>query len=127
MKIYVDFDGVIFDSEKLLFEEYKKFKNQSESLKIKYIQEKDWEELLSKCNVINNGIEILKSLRKDISILTKVFSMENEGVAKIKILRSMGIYNAVKEGTWQQMEEELMKVTEGVAAINIIGSGGCWI
>lgn len=32
--------------------------------------------------------------------------------------------NAVKEGTWQQMEEELMKVTEAVAAINIIGSGG---
>ena len=32
--------------------------------------------------------------------------------------------NAVKEGTWQQMEEVLMKVTEGVAAINIIGSGG---
>ena len=32
--------------------------------------------------------------------------------------------NAVKEGTWQQMEEELMKVTEGDAAINIIGSGG---
>ena len=32
--------------------------------------------------------------------------------------------NAVKEGTWQQMEDELMKVTEGVAAINIIGSGG---
>ena len=32
--------------------------------------------------------------------------------------------NAVKEGTWQQMEEELMKVTEGVAANNIIGSGG---
>src|SRR5699024_7416283 len=32
--------------------------------------------------------------------------------------------NAVKEGTWQQMEEELMKVTEGVAAINIIGSCG---
>ena len=32
--------------------------------------------------------------------------------------------NAVKEGTWQQMEEEPMKVTEGVAAINIIGSGG---
>ena len=32
--------------------------------------------------------------------------------------------NAVKEGTWQQMEEELMKVTEGGAAINIIGSGG---
>lgn len=35
--------------------------------------------------------------------------------------------NAVKEGTWQQMEEELMKVTEGVAAINIIGSVGILI
>lgn len=32
--------------------------------------------------------------------------------------------NAVKEGTWQQMEEELEKATEGFADINIIGSGG---
>ena len=36
----------------------------------------------------------------------------------------VSLSNAVKERTWQQMEEELMKVTEGVAAINIIGSGG---
>ena len=40
-------------------------------------------------------------------------------IGTVRMLR-----NAVKEGTWQQMEEELMKVTEGVAAINIIGSGG---
>lgn len=32
--------------------------------------------------------------------------------------------NAVKEETWQQMEEELMKATEGIATVNIIGSGG---
>ncbi|WP_455669546.1 Ppx/GppA phosphatase family protein [Phocaeicola sp.] len=32
--------------------------------------------------------------------------------------------NAVKEGTWQQMEEELRKATEGFTGINIIGSGG---
>lgn len=32
--------------------------------------------------------------------------------------------HAVKEGTWQQMEEELAKATEGFASINIIGSGG---
>jgi exopolyphosphatase/guanosine-5'-triphosphate,3'-diphosphate pyrophosphatase len=32
--------------------------------------------------------------------------------------------NAVKEGTWQQMEEELSKATEGFTGINIIGSGG---
>ena len=38
-----------------------------------------------------------------------------------------GVGNAVKEGTWQQMEEELMKVIEGAAAINIIGSVGILI
>ena len=32
--------------------------------------------------------------------------------------------NAVKEETWRQMEEELGKATEGVATVNIIGSGG---
>lgn len=32
--------------------------------------------------------------------------------------------NAVREGTWQQMEEELGKAAEGFAGINIIGSGG---
>lgn len=32
--------------------------------------------------------------------------------------------NAVKEGAWRQMEEELRKATENFASINIIGSGG---
>lgn len=32
--------------------------------------------------------------------------------------------NAVADGTWQRMEEELKKATEGFTSINIIGSGG---
>lgn len=32
--------------------------------------------------------------------------------------------NAVKEGTWQQMESDLAKATENITPINIIGSGG---
>lgn len=32
--------------------------------------------------------------------------------------------NAVKEGTWQQMEDELREATAGFTSINIIGSGG---
>lgn len=32
--------------------------------------------------------------------------------------------NAVQEGTWERMEEELKQATEGLTSINIIGSGG---
>ena len=37
MKIYVDFDGVIFDSEKILFEEYHKLKERNEEIKMNYL------------------------------------------------------------------------------------------
>ncbi|WP_455674519.1 Ppx/GppA phosphatase family protein [Phocaeicola sp.] len=32
--------------------------------------------------------------------------------------------NAVREGTWQQMEDDLKRVTDGITSVNIIGSGG---
>lgn len=44
---------------------------------------------------INDAINILKSLKRDITILTKVHSMENEGVTKIKFLRNLGIQNNI--------------------------------
>ena len=95
MKRYVDCDGVIFDSEILLFDdEYRNLKIQEEFSKIKYIQTKDWYEILKKSEVINDAINILKELR-DVAILTKVHSMENEGVAKIKFLRELGIRNEI--------------------------------
>lgn len=96
MKIYVDLDGVIFDSETLLFdEEYRKLNIRNESDKIKYIQNKNWYEMLRRSEIINNSINILKGLRKDICILTKIHSMENEGVAKIRILRESEIQNNI--------------------------------
>lgn len=91
MKIYVDFDEVIVDSEKWLFDGYEELHITTEAEKIKYIQNKDWKQILSKAEIINDAINILKGLKKDITILTKVHSMENEGVAKIKFLRSKGI------------------------------------
>ena len=57
----------------------------------------------------------------EINLLTNgelVWSVSSN-IGTVRMLRT-----AVNAGTWQQMEEELMKVTEGVAAINIIGSGG---
>jgi len=95
MKKYVDCDGVIFDSEIWLFdEEYRSLKIKNEFDKIKYIQTKDWTEILRKSEIINDAINILKEL-KDVAILTKVHSMENEGVAKINIFRSLDVKNEI--------------------------------
>lgn len=95
MKKYIDCDGVVFDSEIWLFDdEYRSLKIKEEFDKIKYIQNKDWNEILSKSEIINDAISILKDLR-DFAILTKVHSMENEGVAKIKLFRSFDIRNEI--------------------------------
>ena len=89
MKKYVDFDGVIFDSLCLLFdEEYRSLKVTDETEKIKYIQNKDWNLILEKSGIINDAINILKEL-KGVSILTKVNSLENEATAKIKKIRRL--------------------------------------
>lgn len=95
MKKYVDCDGVILDSEVWLFdEEYKALNIKTEDEKIRYIQKKNWYEILRKSEIINNAVEILKELR-DVAILTKVHSMRNEGVAKIKIFRDLGLENEI--------------------------------
>lgn len=95
MRKYVDCDGVIFNSEVLLFDdEYRSLKIDNELDKIKYIQKKDWNQILRKSEIINDAINILKEL-KDVAILTKVHSMKNEGVAKIKILRELDIKNEI--------------------------------
>lgn len=95
MRVYIDFDEVLFATEDLLFEEYKSLKSQGIKVdKLNYMKNKNWEELLNKSEIINNAIEILKDL-KEAAILTKVHSMENEAVAKIKKLRSLGISNEV--------------------------------
>ena len=87
MKKYVDCDGVIFDSITYLFnDEYKSLNITEESEKIKYLQKIDWNKVLRESEIINNAINILKELN-DVAILTKVNSMENEGVAKIKCFR----------------------------------------
>lgn len=95
MKKYIDCDGVVFNSEILLFDdEYRSLKMKDEFNKIKYIQTKDWNEILRKSEIINDAINILKELR-EFAILTKVHSLENEGVAKIKFFRSLDIKNEI--------------------------------
>ena len=91
MKKYVDFDGVIKDTYMPLFEDY--FANQKNGEYIddtEHVIKKDWIYVLEKSPIINNAIKILNEL-DDTSILTRIHSLENEGVAKIKDLRNLGV------------------------------------
>lgn len=88
---YIDFDDVIKATGEILFSDYARDNGSDiESEKVKYIQQYDWEELLRISPIINNAIEIIKSM-DDVAILTKTHSLNNEGVAKIRYLRSIGV------------------------------------
>ena len=61
MKIYIDFDEVLFATEDLLFEEYKILKSKGIKVdKLNYMQNKNWEELLKKAEPINNIIVVIR-------------------------------------------------------------------
>ena len=92
---YIDFDGVILDTEELLFKECRK--NPDRHLlpieeKIKYMQSADWHKILLESPVINDSLYILKQMDTNTSqILTTVHSLTNEGYEKIKYLRDHNI------------------------------------
>lgn len=97
--VYIDFDGVILDTEELLFKEWRKNPNHSllpEKSKIRYIQEVDWEFILNHSDMIHDSIYYLKNMDpKDSAILTKIHSLTNEGVAKVNWIRSHDILQNV--------------------------------
>lgn len=93
--LYIDFDGVILDTEDVLFEEWRKNPDSlilPETEKIKYIQNKDWNYILNNSEIINDAIKYLNMMDPSKSfILTKVHSLRNEGMEKIKWLREKGV------------------------------------
>ena len=97
--VYIDFDGVILDTEGLLFEEWRKNPNRhllSEIDKIRYIQNSNWNYIINNSEIINDSIYYLKQMDPSRSaILTKIHTSANEGVAKIKFLREQGIKQSI--------------------------------
>ena len=91
---YIDFDGVILDTEDLMFEEWRKIPNRhslSETEKIEYLKHVDWNYVLKNAEPINNSIKYLKLMdSKNTFILTKVHSLE-EGTAKINWVKEQNI------------------------------------
>lgn len=83
MKYYIDFDGVILDTEKLIFENWHKEEDRSEEAKIRYLQRISWSKIIENSMVINNSLNILRTFSKeDTCILTNVHSATNEGASK---------------------------------------------
>lgn len=97
--LYIDFDGVILDTEDLLFEEWRKMPNHhllSEEEKIKYIQNSNWKEILNNSAIINDSVYYLKQMDPTKSfILTKIHSLSNEGKSKVDWIRKNGIKQTV--------------------------------
>lgn len=84
--IYIDFDGVILDTQHYITLGKENYPDLSWAEYVKII---DWHGLIAKSNDINDAIKILRSLNKkeNINILTRIHSF-NEANEKILFLRS---------------------------------------
>lgn len=93
---YIDFDGVILDTETGLFRQYHVLVDSGiEITREHYLAEMDWNAWIDQASIINNSIEILKNNSSQIApILTKIHSF-NEGKAKVDYLRRHGVKNDV--------------------------------
>ena len=94
---FIDFDGVILDSEERMLERkydlgFRNHKNKSEFdayFKYTNIHPEEWEYILKEAKPINNSVEIIKELerlRRKIAILTKIHTLQEMKV-KTEVLR----------------------------------------
>lgn len=95
--IYIDFDGVILDSEERMLERKDKAGFHNHRNKTEFydyfdytnIHQEEWDYIIREAISINNSVEIiqkLESLKKKIAILTKIHTL-NEMKVKIDDLR----------------------------------------
>lgn len=94
---FIDFDGVILDSEERMLERKYNLglhdhKNESEFdtyFEYTNLHPEEWEYILKEAKSINNSVEIIKeleSLKKNIAILTKIHTLQEMKV-KTEVLR----------------------------------------
>ena len=110
---YIDFDGVILDTEEILFEEWRKNPDShllSEKEKIEYIKNANWKYVLENSKIINDAIYILRqSDPNKVAILTRVHSLENEGAEKIKYLRRKLVENQIILAPYNLRKDEVVE------------------
>lgn len=87
-RIFIDFDGVIFDTEERVVER----KTQNPNIGWdEFFSQLDWFQLLEEAEVINDAIYYIKESKLEhLGIITKIHTL-NEMEAKVKKLREEGI------------------------------------
>lgn len=94
---FIDFDGVILDSEERMLERkydlgLRDHKNESEFdayFEYTKLHPEEWDYIIKEAKSINNSVEIIKeleSLKKNIAILTKIHTLQEMKV-KTEVLR----------------------------------------
>lgn len=112
--IYVDFDSVIMDTYLPIFREYhERIKNGDFVDDVKWVQTRDWNEVLRESKEINEAFKYLKE-REDATILTKIHSMDNEGKAKIEFVREKGLKNDIILVPYQFKKTDIVKAKGNV-------------
>ena len=95
MNYYIDFDGVILDTEPILFEEWDKIPNNHLLPDVElenYIRNANWEVILSNAKEINDSIYCLQQMDLNTTgIITRVHSLGNEARLKTEWLRKNNI------------------------------------
>lgn len=89
-KILIDFDGVIFDTEKRVVDMKKSHPNMTWN---EFFDKLDWFKLLQESNIINNSINYIldtQDSNNQIAILTKIHTLV-EMQAKTEVIRDYGI------------------------------------
>ncbi len=91
VKKYIDFDGVIKDTYMPLFEDYLYLKSIGYDVDdLTHVINKNWSHVLDNSPIMNDAIGIINSL-DNAYVCTRIHSLENEGVAKVKDLRRLGL------------------------------------
>lgn len=85
MKVYVDFDGVLLDTDSVIDKEF-----DGNGERREFVKNYDWFKLMRDDLVINNAFDYINNSKYEVSLLSKISSM-CEGQAKIKYLRSKGV------------------------------------
>lgn len=89
-KYFIDFDGVILDTQQRIVSKKAELSEISWNI---FFENLDWKELLDDSSDIKESIKILKEVQKylkAISVITKIHTLD-EGVQKSKFIRNAGI------------------------------------
>ena len=85
MKVYVDFDGVLLDTDSVIDMEF-----DGNGERREFVKNYDWFKLMRDDLIINNALDYINNSKFEVSLLSKISSM-CEGQAKIKYLRNKGV------------------------------------